>query len=89
MPDIRGRPPEGGPNGQAYEGRKEMERVDLVIMSKRSYRGLKRENQWLRRVGIEIAHDRRFWVGAAFTLAVLLAVATTLLALTWGGVIVI
>ena len=66
-----------------------MERVDLVIMSKRSYRGLKRENQWLRRVEIEIAHDRRFWVGAAFTLAVLLAVATTLLALTWGGVIVI
>jgi len=66
-----------------------MERVDLVIMSKRSYRGLKRENQWLRRVGLEIAHDRRFWVGVAFTLAVLLAVATTLLALTWGGVIVI
>ena len=66
-----------------------MERVDLVIMSKRSYRGLKRENQWLRRVGIEIAHDRRFWVCAAFTLAILLTVATTLLALTWSGVIVV
>lgn len=66
-----------------------MERVDFVVMTKRSYRSLKRENQLLRRVGVEIAHDKRFWVGAAFTLAVLLAVATTLLALTWGGVIVI
>ena len=59
------------------------------MMAIAGYRSLKRENQLFRRVGLEIAHDRRFWVGAAFTLAVLLAVATTLLALTWGGVIVI
>ena len=66
-----------------------MERVDLVVMTKRSYRSLKRENQLLRRVGIEIAHDRRFWACVSFMLAILLTVATTLLVLTWGGVIVI
>ena len=65
-----------------------METMDLVVMTKKSYRSLKRENQLLRRVGVEIAHDRRFWVGATFALAVLLTIATTLLALTWGGVIV-